>query len=268
MRPFFPALTSFFLAMTAHIASADAILNYGINDEQVSHQVLVAHGFVLIPGVAENGKSDLLYLPPQRSAMLINHRKRQYMIINQKRLEQLAAQAELAQPILKGLSAQIKQLDPKQQEKWSHMLGGIDLSDQGNYLGEDYELKPKGQSPMAIGGQCEQYDVIAMHDKTQAHICLASQQSLRLDNADYQSLRDLIDFTAELHSSMHGLAQKFLGPLPGIRIQGHEGIPVMIRQGQNGGQDQLTLRSLKHEAVDPSRFTVPQGYQEKHFKIW
>ncbi|MEY2700918.1 MAG: hypothetical protein RIQ52_1673 [Pseudomonadota bacterium] len=268
MKSFFLALTSVCMILPVMPAHADVILDYRINNEQSPHQVMVAHGFVLIPGVAEGGRSDLLYLPPQQSAMLINHRKKQYMIINQKRLEQLASQAEIAQPILKGLSSQIKQLDPKQQEKWNNMLGGIDFSDTDSYLSGHYELKRKGQAAMALGGQCDEYDVVEGGGKTAAQICLASQQALRLEPIDYKALRDLLDFTAELHSSMHGLAQKFLGGLPGIRIEGHDGIPANIRQLQGESRQSLTLKSVRHETLDIARFTVPQGYQEKHFKIW
>lgn len=255
----------------AGAASAATVIDYQVTsgDHAVTQPVIIRDGSVMIKALGGDPNLDMLYESGGQRLVLIDHQGRRFTPITEDRVNQLAAQFEELQPILRGLAAQISRLPPKQRAKWETMLGGFPLERYAEVrkAAEATRLLKDGKERTVAGFSCAPLKVVRQ-GATAAEFCLATPAQLRLTNEDLTTLGSFLDFVRKLISRAEGLAAPFGLGIKGFNLAELTGLPIEIRE--HGGKQPLAL-TLRHVGTDTGSaapLAVPNGYEAKTLNLW
>ncbi|QSA98558.1 hypothetical protein [Methylococcus sp. EFPC2] len=248
---------------------ADSALEYLLTephaDTAKAQPVLVKDGQVLIKGAGGDANLDLLYTRAQERVIVIDHRHRTLMALDERQFDRLAQQAETFQPLLQGLGEQLGKLTPEQRGKWEQMLGGkVDLGQLAGaaQLPKALNVVNTGVGKQVAGIACQQINVVE-NKKTRAEFCLADPNRLSLSGDDYATLRSLLGLSERLAAKGRGLAGRFGIKIPAIALNQLEGVPIEMQDLSKDKMGTLTLNRVSSTAVDEALMRVPNGYRNK-----
>lgn len=251
-------------------AQASATLDYEVLNEQktVIQKALVQNGTVFIKAAGGDANTDILFERAENRLILIDHRKQRYTPITEDSLKRLSGQLEDVAPLVRGLSAQLKNLDPRQKAKWEKMLGGVPLDGIGQAEREIQHatLKHTGQKTIA-GVACEQMRMTGTRT-SDAEFCLASAQALALTPQDAETLQALIQFVQAVARKAHGLASQFGLELAAVDIDEINGIPLQIRTLKGKHPLSLTFQHCDPHAAPVEDMKVPAHYKAEKLRLW
>lgn len=271
-RPTTTACLVAFLAVGA--VSADSMLEYRLSGETAPQTVLIKDDRVLIRSVSGDAKLDILFRGSDRVVFLIDHRQRSYTPVTERRVAELASQAQEIQPLLQGFGEQMNKLSPKQKAKWAEMLGGVDL--------ERLTARPKAQAPVSLvevgagktpdGIVCNRLE-LRQGSERKGEVCLAKPEALGLPKSDYEALRSLLAFSARVANQGKDVATHFvdIGPIPTVELNnypGYPGVPVEFRASFSRPEVFLTLSRITTEPLPARSLEIPTGYTSKPLTFW
>jgi hypothetical protein len=268
------SITSAFLTsslLAGGVVSADSTLEYRLSGETAPQTVLIKDDRVLIRSAGGDAKLDILFRGSDRVVFLIDHRQRSYTPVTERRVAELASQAQEIQPLLQGFGEQVNKLSPKQKAKWAEMLGGVDL--------ERLTARPKAQAPVRLvevgagktpgGLACNRLELRQGSEK-KGEVCLAEPEALGLPKSDYEALRSLLAFSARVADQAKDVASRFvdIGPIPTVDLNDHPGVPVEFREPSSRPEIFLTLSRVITEPLPARALEIPTGYTSKPLTFW
>jgi hypothetical protein len=270
MKPYFFAL----LSLSLDTAHADSSLEYLITEtgvKQQKHQtVFVKDGKIFVRGVGGDNNTDILYTSAPESLAMIDHRKRNVMVLDEAQINQLAKQSEVVQPLLQGFAGQIAKLNPQQRGRWEQMLGGkvsLDQIAQAAQPAPSAKVVKTGQSRKVANVDCEAMEVWQEKKRT-AELCLANASALKLPDADYTAIRALLGFAERLATKTQGLAHYFDAGIPSLNWQDLAGVPVEVRDRSRHNRGSVRLQQINTAEIAAALMELPKDYASEPFKLW
>lgn len=254
--------------------SADSTLEYVVNDAPnrpgKSQPLLIKNGLVMLKGAGGDSNTDMLYNRDNESLLIIDHRKRSFMAVDQQQVSQIGQQAEQLQPLLQGFGEQLGKLSPQQKAKWQQMLGGnvsIDDIAAAAAPAKEASVVKTGLGKNVAGIPCEQIDVLQGANKT-AELCVADPSRLSLSSDDYDTVRSLLQFSESLASKTQGIASQFGFKIPRVQLHDLAGVPVEIKDYSSRHESSVVLSRIVSTELAPEMLKVPNGYHRAPLTLW
>ena len=261
-------------SLLAPVARADSILEFLVKETHApaakTQPVLIKDGKIMVKGAGGDAHLDVLYNRAQDELVIIDHRKRTFMPVDEQQVNRIARQTEEVQPLLKGLGEQIRKLSPKQREKWGQMLGNnisLDKIAKASEPAKPTDLVKTGTGKNVAGVACQEMNVI-QGSVPMAEICLADPAKMNISSDDYATIRSLFSFSERLAAKTQGLASQFGIKIPNIAIHDAAGIPIEMRDLSGEDLGSMTLSRIITSSVAPDLMQIPSGYKAEQLALW
>jgi hypothetical protein len=261
------------IACFCSFSNADTIIEFLVSEQSAPvngaqiQPVWVKDGKLLIKGVGGSARTDVLFDQALDSLVIIDHKKRTFVPVDEEKAGRIAQQMEDAAPLIRGLNEQLGKLSAEQRTKWKEMLGDFPLGETGR--GSDVpqtSIKVIGDKTVN-GFACQQMDVLQGAAKT-AEFCLADATSLDISGEDYATIRALLSLTGRINAKAHGLAEQFGITIPKVAASDLAGIPVEMKDFSNHNKGNMTLKRVTSETIAPESLRVPSGYRAENLTLW
>lgn len=256
------------------LAQADTVLDFVVKEKQaeqaITQSMVVKDGQVMVKVAGGNRDVDLLYSRAAESVVIVDHRKRTLMTLDEQEVARLNQQAKDVQPLLQGFSDQVAKLSPEQRQKWQELLGeSISLEK----IAKASETLPPNKlvstriSKKVAGVRCQEMRLM-QGETPMAELCLAEPSALKIPAGDEATIRALFNLYERIASKTQGMARQLGLSLPTVAMAEMAGLPVEIKdlsRDENGG---LVLSRVKTAAVSPEVMKIPSGYKAVPLALW
>lgn len=253
--------------------AADSVLTFNVESKgkTTTQPVLVKRGEVFVGAAGGDASLDALYDQAADTLTLIDHRKRVITPVNRKSVEKWARQSEDIQPVIRGIGEQLQKLSPKQREKWSNMLGGIDLEKlaKAKSTGDETEVVKSGASRRVAGIPCEPVTV-NRSAKPVGEFCMAEAGKLPLSKPDGATIQSLVTFMQSIAARASRTAEQFGIRVPPMSVAKLSGLPIEMRDLSGKHPKSLVLSGVESREVpgESLRQKIPAGYSVQELALW
>ncbi len=255
------------------LARADSVLEFQLKKNRASsptnQSVAIKDGQVIVKAAGGNKEIDLLYSRAEEKVVIVDHRKKTVMSVDEQQVTRINQQAKEVQPLLQGVSEQIAKLSHEQRQKWQELLGesvSLDKMAQAAVPPEPIRMVLAGVTKVA-GIRCQK--MWAMQGTTpMAEVCLAEADALKLPADDNTTLRALLGFYEKLAAKSQKTARQFGLSLPILGSPNAEGIPIKMLDLSRDENGSLTLSRIKTSTVAPELMQIPSGYKAEPLALW
>lgn len=252
---------------------ADTVLEFRVKEGRgqtaTNQAVAIKDGQVMIKAAGGDPDLDLRYSQAEGRVVVVNHRQRTVMTVDEREVERVGRQVRAVQPLLQGVGEQIAKLSPEERRKWQEIVGesvSLDRIAKASEPAEPTRFEPTGTRTVA-GIRCQEMRVIQGATPL-AEICLAEARALKIPSPDYATIRSLLGLYERLAVKSQALASQFGLLIPVIASGQITGIPIAIRDLSRDGDAGVTLRLIKSARVSPDLMRLPTGYQSKPLTLW
>lgn len=246
-------------------ATAGSIVEFEIQDAGQT-QVQSAHiheGFVSVKNPGDTANVDALYQREFDRLIVIEHNKRSYMLIDEAKVDQFAAQARGMRTVIQG---QLEGMPEDQRAEMEKMMENMGLS--GMVQDQQAEPEPEyvqtSEQREVNGYSCQVFRVLK-NQQLDSEMCVASRKSLSMSENDYDTLKAMHHFAQRMASKAAMFLGNLGGTFPGLAAGKIDGLPVMVHDIDD--DIIVTLRSISEAEIDPSRLGVPKGYTESALPV-
>lgn len=255
------------------IAHADSVLEFQVKEHRsaptTTQSIAIKDGQIMVKAAGGNKDIDLLYSRAEERVVIVDHRKRRLMTVDEQQVTRINQEAQGLQPLLQGFTEQIAKLSPVERQKWQELLGDTVSLDKIAKAAEPMgspRLVPMGASTVA-GIRCQAMQI--MQGQTPlAEVCLAEPAAMKLPGYDKATIRSLFDFYEKLAARSQKMARQLGLSLPTIGPRGVEGIPIKMLDLSRDDNLSVTLRRIKTAAVSPEQMMIPSGYKAEPLSLW
>jgi hypothetical protein len=271
-------LTALFLTICASmalpsIAPADILLEYLVKKSPAStvktQTIVIKNDEIMVKAAGGDKKLDALYRHVPESVVVIDHRKRTLMTVDEAQVDRINEQTQYAQPLLEILGEQVAKLSPDERQKWQKLLGNnfsLDTMAKAAGTPDPTHLVPTGEKTVA-GIRCRTMQV--MQGATPlAEICLADAGTLRMSEKDAATIRALLGFYERIASKGQRLAGQLGVAIPNIPIREVTGIPVELRDLSREESGSVILNHIKTSSISPELMRIPGDYKAVPLTPW
>ena len=256
------------------LTQADTVLDFVVKEnlaEKTSTQsMVVKEGQIMVKAAGGSRGIDLLYSRATESVVVVDHRKRTLMTVNDQEVTRINRQAKDVQPLLQGFSDQVAKLSPEQRQQWQELLGesiSLEKIAKASEPLVSNKIVPTRLTKKVAGIRCQEMRLM-QGETPMAELCLAEPAALKISADDEATIRALFDLYERLATKSQGLARQIGLSLPAVAMAETAGIPVEIRdlsRDENGG---LTLSRVKTVTVAPEVMKIPDGYKAVPLALW
>lgn len=255
------------------ISRADTWLEYQVKEIRVSgtttQSVAIKDGEIMVKAAGGDKGLDLLYRHAPESVIIIDHRKRALMTVDEAQIDRINRQAQHLEPLLHGLGKQIASLSPDQRHRLQALLGDkipLDKIAKASEPAVPIRWESIGRKRVA-GIRCRNMRIIQGSTPI-AEVCLADPGAMKLSAQDAATMDALLLFYDRLAAKSEGLARQLGLTLPCITAADVKGIPVAFvdLSRENGGT--MTLQRVNRSNVPLDLMRVPADYKEAPLTPW
>ena len=248
------------------IACGDTVLEYQVKEGEASkaktQSIAIKNDQIMVKAAGGDKNLDLLYRHASESVVIVDHRKRKLMTVDEQEVDRINQQAQKVQPLLQGLGKQVASMSPDKRKKLQELLGdkvSLDTIARAAEPPVPTRLEQTGVKKVA-GIQCR--TVRVMQGETPiAQVCLADTAALKMSNADAATIRALLDFYKRLAAKSQGLASQLGLTLPNISADEAAGIPIEFLDLSRENTDTMTLHRIDTSPVSPKLMQIPSDYE-------
>lgn len=221
-----------------------------------------------ISSLAGNAQTDLLFDAETGQWTLIQKDKRTFTVFSEKAIRKLSSQIELFAPLVKGVSKQLGDLRPEQQQKWGRLLDNIPVE------AIDRLQKHPPKTKVSEGKKSQRIANIpcrSIHVEADAHrieLCLADPGQMELPSEEAKTL-------VELSNSLQSILRSagVISAQVGLNISAKElgtlvGLPLSYQETSSSTRNELKFVGMKssEEALAPPE--IPSGFRQEKIKFW
>ncbi|RMG57485.1 MAG: hypothetical protein D6717_04730 [Gammaproteobacteria bacterium] len=241
-------------------AQADATLTFSDSRSPQQTSFLIHDGRILMQGQGRDGsKFSSIYDSGRKQFIMIDHARKRYYTMDEQTVEKQMEMMDRARQMMKQqLEAQLKDMPPEQRKMMEQRMQAM-FAKPEPAPAPRVEVKDTGERRDANGIPCRVFRIIA-DGKPERETCVAKPRDLGLSDADYRALRSMFDY-------MSRMADRFASRMGGMHRQNTaelmshiDGIPVSMKHLTKGYESRL--EGLSTDALDPSLFQVPPGFQK------
>jgi len=255
------------------IAHADILLEYLLKESSVSagrtQSIAIKNDQIMVKAAGGDKKLDVLYRHAPESVVIVDHRKRTLMTVDEQQVDSINEQAQGVQPLLQILGEQVANLSPDQRQKWQDLLGNnfsLDTMAKAAQPPEPTRLVPTGLRTVA-GIRCQTMRV--MQGPTPlAEVCLADAATMKISENDAATIRALFGFYERLATKSQKLACQLGVTIPNIAAREVTGIPIELRDLSRKDNGSMTLSRINISMVSPELMRLPSGYKAVPLTLW
>lgn len=243
--PVMTACTSIaFLAMSG-MAQADTLLEYrDANDNSTSMTMKIADGRVAMQDHSQ--QEHMLFTTSDQRMYIINPRKREYVVMDEATMEELAGTVNSA---MAEMEKQLAEMPPAQREQMKKMMGG--MMDAGKKMMEP-KISRSGRTDSFAGYDCE-YVTMTIPNISESEMCVTDISNIDIpaaDRATMEAMQDHMRMMSEKMSETLGM---------NIPFNQIDGFPVFIRDEES---PQGRVVNISNADFDTTELQVPEGYRE------
>jgi len=253
---------------------ADTVLDFVVKEKRaepaINQSLVVKDGQIMVKAAGGSKDMDLLYSRAAESVVIVDHRKRTLMTVNEQEVARINRQAKDVQPLLQGFSDQVAKLSPEQRQKWQELLGESISLDKIAKASEPLlpnKLVPTGIMKKVAGVRCQEMRLL-QGETPMAELCLAAPAALKISEADGATIRGLFDLYERIATKSQGLARQLGLSLPAVAMAEIAGLPVEMRDLSRDENGSLTLSRIKTAAVSSDAMKIPGGYKAVPLALW
>lgn len=255
------------------IAHADSVLEYLVKESPVSEtttqSIAIKNDQIMVKAAGGDKNLDLLYRHAPESVVIVDHRKRTLMTVDEQQVDRINQQAQDVQPLLKGLGKQIANLSPDQRQKLQELLGdhvSLNMIAKAAEPAVPTRLVPTEVRKVA-GIRCRTMRV--MQGATPiAEVCLADPAAMKISDKDAATIRALFGFYERLATKSQALARQLGLILPNIAAREVTGIPIEFLDLWRKNNGMMTLHRIHTSTVSPELMRIPSGYKAVPLTLW
>ncbi len=226
-----------------------ATVEFTIEDrgKNITQVAAVSDHKVEIKSVGGDPKRDMLFDAAQHRLISIDHRSKSYTLIDKNTINQVAA-----------LMDSVSSVVGSQQGVLADLLGT---------LGVDSDSTPRPKMTdagrdLTIGNySCRLYQS-HLQSILQSEICIAENSMLKLNAADFQTLRIFLQFTNLILIKAGKLLTVLGVVVPEMNLEGSTGLPI----GMHSAKDNLKVRVSRITADSSPQIStnLPAGYTREN----
>lgn len=255
------------------IVHADSLLEYLVKESSISaatsQSIAIKSDQIMVKAAGGDKNLDLLYRHAAESVVIVDHRKRTLMTVDEQEVDRINQQAKDAQPLLQILGKQIAKLSPDQRQNWQELLGdnvSLDMIAKAAEPPEPTRLIPTGEREVA-GIRCKTMRI--MQGATpMAEVCLADAATMGISDNDAATIRALFGFYDRLATKSQELTRHLGITLPNIAARELTGIPIEVRDLSDKDNGSMTLCRINISIVSPELMRIPSGYKTVPLTLW
>lgn len=254
-------------------ARADSVLELQIKKGRLapptSQSVTIRKGQIMVKAAGGDQDIDLFYRRAEEKVVIVDHRQRTLMTVDEEQISRITQQVKEVQPLLQGVSEQIAKLTPVQRQKWQELLGeglSLDKIAEAATPPEPNRLVPAGEGKVA-GIHCRKMWVM-QGTTPMAEVCLAEAAALQLPDDDGTTLRALFDLYEKLAARGQTAARQLGLGLPTLGSQAEGGVPIKMLDLSRDENGSLTLSRIRRGAVESGLMQIPSGYKAEPLALW
>lgn len=253
---------------------ADTVFEFTIlennADPAINQSMFIKAGQVMVKAAGGNRDIDLLYSRAVESVVIVDHRKRTLMTVNEQEVARINKQAKNVQPLLQGFSEQVAKLSPEQRQQWQELLGdsvSLEKIAKAAEMAQPNTLHSMQQTKKVAGISCQEMRLM-QGETPMAEICFAESAALKIPVSDEVTLRSLFTLYEKIAIESQGVARQLGLSLPMGAVTGTGGIPVELRDLSRDENGVITLHKITTARVSPELMTIPAGYKAVPLTLW
>lgn len=233
---------------SSQIALADATLTYQATNGNYNFQL--KNQRLLIKNIDTD--TDLIYDQTANHAIVIQHQKKNYLVLNEAELKRLNQQ-------ISGLKSSITEnLSSNQRDQLNQFLGGALGSDTPKAT-STYSIKNAGGAQVG-NFLCQQYQVLE-NSRASGSICTASAQQLQLNSVDYNTLMAFQRFAIKasniLGDSISSMTQTTLPDLSKTPINEF----LIFSKIEKQSEGDFFLKNINQNTIN-NNIAIPNNYKQ------
>lgn len=229
----------------AGTATADTLLEYrNTSDNAVSMTMKIADGRIAMKDHSQ--QEHMLFTTTDRRMYIINPRKREYAVMDEAAMEELAGTMNSA---MAEMEKQLADMPPAQREQMKKMMGG--MMDAGKKMLEP-KITRSGRTGSYAGYDCE-YVTMTIPNISESEMCVTDIGDIDMpgsDRATLEAMQDHMKMMSEKMSETLGM---------NIPFNQIEGFPVFIRDEESPKGRVVNISDANFDAAE---MQVPEGYRE------
>lgn len=217
----------------------------------------------------ERGDGEAIFRGDRRQMVVVDHRDKSYMVVDQEMVQGVSAQLET---VGTQIQEALKNVPEDQRAMIEKMMRENMPTQAPTAQGPRSTVKKTGERAEHNGYPCVRYDVMQGDRKVKEYWVTEWSNVDGGENLEdvYLEMSQFIkELMASLESTMAGsglpMGGGFLGDNPFEYFHELDGFPVVTREfGEDGGlESESLLRSSRRMALDPDAFEPPSGYKRR-----
>lgn len=229
---------------------ADTTLNYSSSKEGHNSTINMIDGKLRMVSGQERSVS-MLYDQKTNTFSIINHDEKSYINFGPKEIEMLG---DISQLIMSQVENQLADMPAAQREQMRDMMVSM-MKKRMPKQKPAPEYVKTGKTKTVNGYVCE-IIIKKNQEKKSGNFCATEYSQLGISAAEYGSIAAFMEIAEKLASQFgqdRSINLSALGQL----------IPVEYNQSGESGM----LKSISHDTVDRSLFSIPKGYRKQDFDL-
>jgi hypothetical protein len=252
-----PALAGAILAleMTEHYDVAPVKSTIAISTEGNSSRMEVA---------TEDGRQSagMIYRGDRKEMVAIDHEKREYYVLDEASMEQMATQLGGA---MQEMQKALESMSPEQRAMAEKMMKQH-MPEMQRPAEAPATLEETGKADIVNGFDCDYYEV-RRRDRKIRELCVTDWDDLPGGRGVANAMLDMAGFFDRIATTFsEGAGMNVMGEQQEIlaHMQELDGYPVLTREFDDSGdlESETILTSATTEDLEPALFSPPAGYSE------
>ena len=238
------------------VSRAATLAEFKVTDTQsrTTQTAFISNGKVSVQNPNDLNGTELLYNSRTNQVDVIQHSDRSYSTIDRATVDNLAGQAEGVRNVI------TENTTPDQQAQLAGMLESVGLSGLMKQPATNTTRYEKTTEQRNISGYRCHVVRLFRNDQLETVMCVASRKTLRLPEADYNTLRSMLAFSSHLAGQASTLLGDIGATLPDLGSGNIEGLPIAVTDIDDGVT--VVLLRLAQMPDKPASMIVPRGYSE------
>ena len=257
-RLYFALISLTLPVVTQAGVALDMVTKNMSGDEQERSQIFAQDGFLRLDSDGGPYAADVSLIFDGSRFLVIDHGESSYIIMDEAMLTRMMDKMSEA---MKQMQAELDKLPPEQRAMAEQMMKG---QMQGLMGGTEPAPPPRVEATGSSewgGRSCTLYDVFENDVKTQ-QICSAPLDQVDGAAEMMETFQGMAGFVKKLSESLPGPLGESFNQHPGMVAELIQGFPVHTIEYRMGEPaSEVSLESIREEALPASKFEVPDGYR-------
>lgn len=234
-------------ASTTTAATLDFVLEQ--QGSRIDQAILVANDEALIKGAGGDPTIDLLFQSSPRRLLVIDHRGKSYMRIDEKVIAEVAVLADT-----------VSQAVASQKGVLSDLFSTFGFDDGAESSSANSQALTDSGRTLQIGGfDCRLYQALEKK-RLMAEVCFAAADKLKMPPVARETIKNYADFANRLVTQAGKLLELLGLQLPRVGMANLPGVPI----GMHAPDQQLKAKLVR---IDPEarheKTLLPRGYSQQ-----